>query len=148
MLQIIRSDTGLLISLALLAGGAVVCSLLGLLMARGGASLRPIAWFAGLFALIVVPQFIGHCYRALKTAKTEAPRAEALEQIATRTNPAARENDAKALFGPDADPQLITDVRRAHGDVFATAEFAQFAILPNGDTVLLSRFPILSVVMP
>lgn len=145
MLQIIRSDTGLLISLALLAGGAVVCSLLGLLMARGGASLRPIAWFAGLFALIVVPQFIGHCYRALKTAKTEAPRAEALEQIATRTNSAARENDAKALFGPDADPQLITDVRRAHGDVFATAEFAQFAILPNGDTVLLSRFPSSSV---
>jgi hypothetical protein len=44
------------------------------------------------------------------------------------------------LFGPDADPQLISDVRAAYGDVFAAAEFAQFAVLPNGETVLLARF--------
>lgn len=142
MLQLLRANIGLSISLALLAGGVFVCTILGLIMARAGTSLRPIYWFAGFFALIVVPQVIGHFYKALQTTKAEAPRAAAMEQIAnhTSTNAAARSEDAKSLFGPDADPQLITDVRRTYGDVFISAELAQFAVLPNGDTVLLARF--------
>ena len=142
MLHLIRSNIGLLISLGLLAGGALVCTILGLIMARAGASLRPIFWFAGFFALIVGPQVIGHFYKALQTTKAEAPRAVAMEQLAnpTSTNAAMRSEDAKSLFGPDADPQFISDVRRAYGDVFADAALAQFAVLPNGDTVLLARF--------
>src|SRR5207344_2584124 len=38
------------------------------------------------------------------------------------------------------DPQLIVDARQMMGEAFAQAEFAQFAALPNGDTVLLARF--------
>lgn len=148
MLQLIRTNIGLLISLALLGGGALVCTLLGFIMTRSGASLRPILWFAGFFALIVVPQVIGHFYKALHTAKAEAPRTAALEQLAesanpnsaTATNTAARSADAQSLFGPDADPQLIIDARPMFGEAFATAELAQFAPLPNGDTVLLARF--------
>lgn len=144
MLQLLRANVGLSISLALLGAGFFVCTLIGFIMARSGASLRPIYWFAGFFALIVVPQVVGHFYKALLTAKTEAPRATALEQLAApandKTNTAARAMDAKSLFGPDADPQLISDVRAAYGDVFAEAEFAQFAVLPNGETVLLARF--------
>lgn len=142
MNQLIRTNPGLLISLVLLAGGAFVSILIGLLMARSGASLRPIYWFAGFFALIVLPQVIGHFYKALQTTKAEAPRAAAMEQIASTTseNSTTRSDDAKSLFGPDADPQLISDVRQAYGDVFANAELAQFAVLPNGETVLLARF--------
>lgn len=142
MTQILRTNPGLLISLALLAGGVSVSILVGLLMARSGASLRPIYWFAGFFALIVVPQVIGHFYKALQTTKAEAPRAAAMEQIASTTNAnsATRNEDAKSLFGPDADPQLISDVRQAYGEVFANAELAQFAALPNGETALLARF--------
>jgi hypothetical protein len=162
MLQLFRTSPGLIISVALLGGGAVVCTLLGFLMARSGVSLRPIYWFAGFFALIGVPQFVGHFYLALKTTKAEAPRAAALERIASdrspaapRTNPSDADQaatgvqpsgapvdaaDAKALFGPDADPQLIIDARLMSGDAFAMAEFARFAPLPNGDTVVLAQF--------
>lgn len=169
MLQLIRTNPGILISLALLGGGMFVCALLGLIMTRAGASLRPIYWFAGFSALVVLPQLLGHCYTAIKAIKTEAPRTAALEQLAvpvgsrrgdeaktnessldstsSRQRPqaeaaseATRDAHAETLFGPDADPQLITDVRHSYGDVFAKAEFAQFAILSNGDTVLLARF--------
>lgn len=163
MLQLLRTSIGLSISLGLLVAGVFVCTILGVIMARSGVSLRPIYWFAGFFALIVVPQIIGHFYKAVQTTKAEAPRTVALEQLAndrcaavSKTSrsdadtaatdfqhsraPADSEGAAKSLFGPDADPQLISDVRAAYGDVFADAEFAQFALLPNGETVLLARF--------
>jgi hypothetical protein len=53
-------------------------------MARSGVSLRSIYWFAGFFALIVVPQVVGHFYKAVQTTKAEAPRTAALEQLAQR----------------------------------------------------------------
>jgi hypothetical protein len=147
MLQLLRTNIGLSISLGLLAAGVFVCIILGFIMARSGVSLRPIYWFAGFFALVVFPQVIGHFYKALHTTKAEAPRAAALEQLAAtpsddapNTNATARSADAKSLFGPDADPQLISDVRAAYGEVFADADFAQFAVLLNGETVLLARF--------
>ncbi len=144
MLQLLRANVGLSISLALLGAGIFVCTLIGFIMSRSGVSLRPIYWFAGFFALVVFPQVIGHFYKALTTPRTEAPRAAALEQLAApandSTSTAARSLDAKSLFGPDADPQLISDVRAAYGEVFAEADFAQFAVLPNGETVLLARF--------
>ncbi|HMO63615.1 MAG TPA: hypothetical protein PKE47_00030 [Verrucomicrobiota bacterium] len=141
MLQLLRANIGLSISLGLLMAGMVVCTILGLIMTRSGASLRPIYWFAGFFALIVFPQVIGHFHKAVQTTKAEAPRTAALEQLAAPndTNAATRSVDAKALFGPDVDPQLISDVRAAYGEVFAAADFAQFAVLPNGETVLLAR---------
>lgn len=146
MLQLLRANVGLPISLGLLAAGLLISTFIGLLMARSGASLRPIFWFAGFIALIVCPQIAGHFYRALHTTQSEAPRAAALERLAapgdpvSRANDPARTADARSLFGPDADPQLISDVRAAYGEAFADAEFAQFAVLPGGETVLLARF--------
>src|SRR5205085_2155008 len=107
------------------AGCAVVCTLVGLFMVRQGASLRPIYWFGGFFALIVLPQFVGHLFNAKHTMRVEASR-----------NPA----DVKSTFGPDVDPQLVTDARAAFGDVFGQAESAQFAVLPNGESVLIAKF--------
>lgn len=142
MLQLLRANIGLSISLGLLAAGMIVCTIIGSIMARSGVSLRSIYWFGGFFALIVVPQVVGHFYKAVQTTKVEAPRTAALEQRAepSNTNAATRSQDVKSLFGPDVDPQLISDVRAAYGDAFADAEFAQFAVLPNGETVLLARF--------
>ena len=140
MLQLIRSNPGVLASFILLGGGAFICTLLGFIMTRSGASLRPILWFAGLFALIVVPQLIGHFYRALHVNKGETPRTQALEQIASTPKSDRRTADAQSLFGPDADPQLIIDARPMFGDVFTGAELAQFASLPGGETVLLAQF--------
>ncbi len=140
MLQLIRSNPGVLASFILLGGGAFVCTLLGFIMTRGGASLRPIFWFGGLFALVVVPQLIGHLYLALRVNKSETPRTQALEQIAAAPKGDTRVADAQSLFGPDADPQLIIDARPMFGAVFTGAELAQFASLPGGETVLLARF--------
>ena len=142
MLPLLRSNPGLAISLVLLGGGAMACAIVGFIMARSGASPRPIYWFAGLFALVVVPHLVGHFYVALRTTKAEAPRTAALEKIARRdtAESTTAAGDAKTLFGPDADPQLITDARNLPGGVFSAAELAQFAPLPNGDTVLLARF--------
>lgn len=140
MLQLIRSNPGVLISFALLGGGAFVCALLGFIMTRGGASLRPIFWFGGLFALVVVPQLIAHLYLALHVNQSETPRTRALEQITTAPDGGTRAADAQSLFGPDADPQLIIDARPMFGDAFATADLAQFASLPGGETALLARF--------
>src|SRR5678815_4126476 len=100
MTHLLRTNPGLLITVLLMVGCAFVCTLVGLFMVRQGASLRPLYWFAGFFALIVLPQFIGHLYNAKQTTRVEASR-----------NPA----DAKSTFGPDVDPQLITDARNAFG---------------------------------
>ncbi len=106
-------------------GCLFVCAVLGLIMGRSGASLRPIYWFAGFFALVVVPQFFGHLYNAIHTTRVEAVR-----------NPA----DAKSIFGADVDPHFVTDARAAFGDVFGQAESAQLAVLPSGETVLIAKF--------
>ncbi len=142
MLQLLRTSPGLAIGFVLLCGGALVCTLLGFLMARSGASLRPIYWFAGFFALIIVPQLIGHVCLALRALEAEAPRTAALDQIARRdpADKASLSNAAKILFGPDVDPQLITDARNTFGGAFSAAELAPFAILPDGTTVILARF--------
>ena len=74
MLQLLRANIGLSISLGLLAAGMIVCTIIGAIMARSGVSLRSIYWFGGFFALIVIPQVIGQFYKAIQTTKTEAPR--------------------------------------------------------------------------
>jgi hypothetical protein len=140
MLQLLRINPGLIINLALLGGGVVVCALVGFIMTRSGASLRPICWFAGLFLLIALPQFIGHLWFAIGAAKQEMPRVAALEQISSAPDIEVRHAAAKLLFGPDADPQLVTDARRIFGDALEKAELAHFAALPNGESVLLARF--------
>ena len=140
MLQLIRTNPGVLISLGLIGGCVVVCLLVGLVMARTGASLRPLYWFFGFFMLVVAPQVIGHFWKALDAMKKEAPRVAALEQIATDSGAETRSAAVKLLFGPDADAQLVTDARKVFGDAFEQAELAQFAALPNGDSVLLARF--------
>ncbi len=140
MLQLLRTNPGLAISIALLGGGALVCALVGLIMARSGASLRPVYWFAGFFGLIVLPQLIGHLWTARRAVQADAPRTAALEHIAAHTDVEARSAAVKIIFGPDADAQLVTDARKVFGEAFEDAELAQFAALPDGDTVLLARF--------
>jgi hypothetical protein len=124
------------------AAGAFVCTIIGRSWRAPACRCASIYWFAGFFALIVVPQVIGHFYKALKRRKPKprAPPRWNNSPSPTNTNAATRSLDAKSLFGPDVDPQLISDVRAAYGDVFAAADFAQFAVLPNGETVLLARF--------
>jgi hypothetical protein len=140
MSQLLRTNPGLLVWLILFGSGALVCLVISSLMSRSGASLRPIWWFAGFFLLIGVPQFCAHLWLAVGTLKREAPRVAALQQLSGGTEPEARTAAAKLLFGPDVSPALVTDARAVFGEALANAEVAQFAVLPNGDSVLLARF--------
>jgi hypothetical protein len=138
LLDLVRVNPGLAIVLALLGACALVLGLLALIMARAGASLRPLAWLGGFMALVIGPQLAGHTYNALALKEQEAPRSAALARMTAR--PAAHTDDARALFGADVDPALVVDVRAAYGDVLRAAESAQFAALPSGDSALLARF--------
>lgn len=140
MLQVFRTSPVLIIQVALLLMSAGVLTSMGLLLARTGASLRPIYWLFGLVLLISGPQFAASLFLALETLKSATPRFAALEQLATSRDGETRLAAAKLLFGPDADPQLVTDARSMFNDVFATAQSALFAALPNADSVLLARF--------
>ncbi len=137
---LLRTNPGLLVWLILFAIGGGVCLVLGRMMGRSGASLRPLWWFAGFILLIGLPQFAAHLGIALATLRREAPRIEALHRLAAENDRSLRTADARRLFGSDADPDLITDARPVVGEAFAAASAAQFATLPGGETVLLAQF--------
>jgi hypothetical protein len=63
MSQLLRTNPGLLVWVILFAAIAMVCALVGIIMRRFGASLRPIYWFAGFVAL---PEHLGEFLRAGK----------------------------------------------------------------------------------
>lgn len=141
MLQLIRTSPGLLITLALLLGGALVCLLIGFLMARAGASLRPVWWFGGFFALVIGPQLAGHLWMALRTAPSQGSTAAAPATTPDATAPEERAGNARSPFGPDVDPTLVMDARGTFEAIGSPAQSAQFAVLPDsGESVLLGYF--------
>ena len=112
MLQALRTNPILIIYVVLMAAAVVICALFGLLLSRGGTSLRPIYWLLGLFVLIIGPQFAASLYISLGTLESSLPRVAALEQLATSSDEETRQTAAKLLFGPEADAQLCTDARQ------------------------------------
>ena len=84
MKAVLLHNPGLLISLALLLGGGLVFALLGGLMLRSGAAYRGVIFVAVAFALVVLPQLVGHLAMAVKPPATgagavTAPRAAAVD---------------------------------------------------------------------
>jgi hypothetical protein len=131
-------------------GVTVFCSvslflavLLGSLMLRAGISLRPLVFLFGFFAIIAVPQGVVHLLDALAHAKT-------LRQIPTETDiPAAPVVNSGALtpvaweivFGPNADPSLITDAKRGLDFIVGDAIEAKIFFNTAGESALAARFP-------
>lgn len=77
-MELLTTNPGLMIMLALLAGGLLVCALLGVPMWRAGVSLKPIVFFGGFFGIVVLPQLIGHLALAVKpVAAVAAPTVSA-----------------------------------------------------------------------
>ncbi|MBL9136161.1 MAG: hypothetical protein JNK85_09850 [Verrucomicrobiales bacterium] len=140
MLPLLRSSPGLAISLALIVAGVLVSGLIGILFARGGASLRPVFWFLGFFMLVALPQFFGHLWLARRAWIREAPHRAAIEQMASATVGEEQSVAVERLFGADVDPRLVTDVRASMGQVFAEADLARFAVFSSGESVLIARF--------
>jgi hypothetical protein len=70
MTAILAANPGLMIVLALLVGGALVFTLLAFIMHRSGASLRPIIFVAGFYAIVLLPQVVGHLALAVRPGAT------------------------------------------------------------------------------
>src|SRR5262245_23152706 len=101
MVQLLRTNPGLLIWVIIFGGGALVCGLVAMLMARFGAPLRPVYWFAGFMLLIGGPQFLAHLYFAVSAVNNEAPRIAAMQNLADNSSRETRQESVKLLFGPD-----------------------------------------------
>lgn len=140
MLPFLRANPGLMISAALILAGAFVCLLLGFLMVRGGASLRPIFWFGGLFALIAMPMFFGHLWLALRGARPSLTQTSSQDASAATSTDAAPSSPGHSPFGSDVDPQFVLDGSGTFTAIGSPALSAQFATLPDGESVLLGNF--------
>ncbi len=143
MLNLFKTNPGLLIVTVLLVFAAVVCLGIGWMMRHQGGSVRPMLWFMGFMLMIAGPQFVFHMRSALATAKIAEPRVAALRTLGQPRDDVtaeARTVAAKTLFGLDADADLIQDARPMHGDVLAEADPAVFAVLPEGETALIACF--------
>ncbi|MFO1460741.1 MAG: hypothetical protein U1G08_15220 [Verrucomicrobiota bacterium] len=140
-MSLLRTHPGLFVWVVLLCVLGVVCLIVGTIMAKSGASLRPILWFAGFALLVGLPQFLGHLGAALSDARRDNPRREALAILDADVDREALRAAARSLFGPDADPDLVTDARAVFADAIAGATRARFASLPGGESLLVAEFP-------
>ncbi|MBL9172109.1 MAG: hypothetical protein JNL10_01120 [Verrucomicrobiales bacterium] len=140
-MSLLRSHPGLLIWVILVFAIGIICLIVGAIMAKSGASLRPIYWFAGFALLVGLPQFFGHLGIALSDARRENPKREALATLDAGGDRDALQAAARNLFGPDADPDLAADARTLFSEAISGATRARFASLPGGESVLVAEFP-------
>lgn len=118
-MELLTANPGLMIVLALLAGGLFVCALLGVPMWRAGVSLKPIVFFGGFFAIAVLPQVAGHLALAVKPGAAVAAPALPAQPL-----PGGQTQDWLPIYAP-----------RLPG--LASAEATQW---PTGQSVLTLRF--------
>ncbi len=129
-------------------GAVIVCLALTILataMSRGGASLRPIIWFAGFFAIVAGPQAAVHVLDGLVLARERSERknisnssgAEAAIAVSRTLAPVQWAD----VFGPKADPMLITDAKRGLAAILSDAEEAKLSFNTAGESALAARFP-------
>ena len=90
---------------------------LGVLMRRAGGSLKPLVFFFGFLAIIAVPQTVVHLLDAFVHARQirVAPGQEAIPSPATAAPSALQPVSWAIVFGPNADPSLITDAEAGSG---------------------------------
>src|SRR5687768_10630799 len=88
---------------------AVVMTALAITMTRASVSLRPVVWFLGFFAIVAGPQAVVHLLDGfvLRRERQERPDDAAPSKAVARNGRMPVE--WKIVFGPDADPDLVTD---------------------------------------
>lgn len=122
----------------------ILMGVLATLMHQAGVSLKPIVFFAGFLAIVGVPQGVVHvldalAHRSAVTNQRSSPETPATNVVAEgggEVRPVAWET----VFGPEADPALITDARRGLDAVLGTASEARISFDVNGGSALAARF--------
>lgn len=144
VLQFFR-EYPILIGIVLFCSVSVLLAgLLGFLMLRAGLSLRPLIFIFGFIAIVAIPQGVVHLLDALAHAKvgthpspaSPGPRVSAPAGIAGGPAPAAWD----IIFGPDADPSLITDAKRGLEFIVGDSIEAKLSFNSAGESALAARF--------
>jgi hypothetical protein len=117
--------------------------LLGVLMRRAGVSLKPLLFFFGFLAIIAVPQMAVHLLDAFVHARQirQQPTAEATAGTAIAAPTVLQPVSWEVVFGPNADPTLITDAKRGLDYILSDALEARIAFNTAGESALAARFP-------
>ena len=135
----------LLTTIATLVLGAI-----GVYMSRAGLSLRPIVFMAVFLGIVLGPQLAFHLAQALGaipkrelawTFGKDRPHPGWVEQEAALRAEDGRFVDPEAVFGPNVDRGLVTDLRRAGPDSpFGGAEVAAMGIVPPASSAMIARY--------
>lgn len=127
---------------------ALVMTVLAVAMSRAGVSLRPLLWFIGFFGIVAGPQAVVHFLdgvvlnRAARVASA-APAGEAAKPAAAATAKASTLAPVPwaTVFGPKADPDLITDAKKGLAQLLGDATEAKLSFNASGESALAARFP-------
>ena len=150
MTAFFRANFGLSIVLILGAAFVIILTSVGFLMKRAGVSLKPLWWFAGFAALILLPQLIGHSINAfmqsrVSTVSTESrPTSDPAAATPPTSSPSLAEfdySDTQKLFGDKASGTLVVDGRATASGLLHTASDPKYFVLPSSETLLIGRFP-------
>src|SRR5262245_6610690 len=116
--------------------------LLGVLMRRAGVSLKPLVFFFGFLAIIAVPQMVVHLLDAFVQARQirQQPAEGAPTNTTIAASSALQPVSWDVVFGPNADPSLITDAKRGLDYILSDAVEARISFNAAGETALAARF--------
>ena len=132
-----------LIGIALFLAISLLLALsLGVLMRRAGVSLKPLVFFFGFLAIIAVPQMVVHLLDAFVHARQirQQPREGAAISTATATPSTLQPVPWEIVFGPNADPSLITDAKHGLDYILSDALEAKISFNTAGESALAARF--------
>src|SRR5262245_61331225 len=125
-----------------LAISLLLALLLGILMRRAGMSLKPLVFFFGFLAIVAVPQMVVHLLDASVHARQvrQQPTEKATVNTATVATSALQPVPWDTVFGPNADPSLITDAKSGLDHILKDALEARISFNAAGESALAARF--------
>ena len=116
--------------------------LLGVSMRRAGGSLKPLVFFFGFLAIIAVPQMAVHLLDAYVHARQSRQQSSEVTtaNIAIPAASVLQPVSWNIVFGPNADPSLITDAKRGLDHILSDALEAKISFNAAGESALAARF--------
>jgi len=142
-LQIFREYPAIAGISAFLLISLLLAITLGGMMAKSGASLKPLIFFFGFLAIVGVPQATVHVLDALAHRRAVVAQADAKEISGPPNTPAGSDLMPVAwdvVFGPKVDPALITDARRGFDAILSEATEGKLSFNASGESALAARF--------
>lgn len=132
--DVLQANPGLLVAFTLAVGPAMILGVIGVVMRRSGAPLRPLVFIAGLLAPMVIVFIVAQLVmaRVPHAGRGESAGLEVVD---------GRFADRGAIFGTDIPATMLRDARGALPGILDDAEAAEAGAALSGDTVLVAQFP-------